>query len=83
MRVVIWRAIGNWQSNLVSVRNWMRNRRWSAKREPLPADEANVASAQLQLESYHGLSRDAWVWKQVDVGSQISSSDTAGIVVIT
>ncbi len=51
----------------------------------IKADEANVASAQLQLDWSRitapvsgrvGL-------KQVDVGNQISSSDTAGIVVIT
>ncbi len=51
----------------------------------LKADEANVASAQLQLEWSRitapvsgrvGL-------KQVDVGNQISSSDTTGIVVLT
>ena len=54
-------------------------------RGTIKADEANVASAQLQLDWSRitapvsgrvGL-------KQVDVGNQISSSDTAGIVVIT
>ncbi len=64
----------------------MRNERWSTKNPgAIKADEANVASARLQLDWSRitapvsgrvGL-------KQVDVGNQISSSDTAGIVVIT
>jgi multidrug efflux system membrane fusion protein len=51
----------------------------------IKADEAAVASAQLQLDwSRITAPIDGRVGlKQVDVGNQISSSDTAGIVVLT
>ncbi|KLV66629.1 multidrug transporter subunit MdtA [Citrobacter murliniae] len=51
----------------------------------IKADEASVASAQLQLDwSRVTAPVDGRVGlKQVDVGNQISSSDTTGIVVIT
>lgn len=51
----------------------------------IKADEASVASAQLQLDwSRITAPVDGRVGlKQVDVGNQISSGDTTGIVVIT
>ncbi|MDA8479616.1 MdtA/MuxA family multidrug efflux RND transporter periplasmic adaptor subunit [Citrobacter sp. Awk 4] len=51
----------------------------------IKADEASVASAQLQLDwSRITAPVDGRVGlKQVDIGNQISSSDTTGIVVIT
>lgn len=51
----------------------------------ITADEANVASAQLQLDWSRITAPVAGRvgLKQVDIGNQISSSDTAGIVVIT
>lgn len=51
----------------------------------LKADEASVASAQLQLDwSRITAPIDGRVGlKQVDIGNQISSSDTTGIVVLT
>ncbi|AXC76673.1 multidrug efflux RND transporter subunit MdtA [Salmonella enterica subsp. arizonae serovar 35:z4,z32:-] len=51
----------------------------------ITADEANVASAQLQLDWSRITAPVAGRvgLKQVDIGNQISSGDTAGIVVIT
>ncbi len=64
----------------------MPNRRWSVKpKAPLRLMTRSVASAQLQLDwSRITAPVDGRVGlKQVDVGNQISSGDTTGIVVIT
>ncbi len=53
MRVVIWRAINNWQKPITGFRQELDAQQALVSRNlegTIKADEANVASAQLQLD---------------------------------
>lgn len=82
-----WRVINNLvKTNLVSRQELDAQQALVSETEgTIKADEASVASAQLQLDwSRITAPVDGRVGlKQVDVGNQISSGDTTGIVVIT
>lgn len=81
-----WRVINNWQNQSRFPPELDAQQALVSETEgTIKADEASVASAQLQLDwSRITAPVDGRVGlKQVDVGNQISSGDTTGIVVIT
>ncbi len=86
-RAEISPAINNWSKPTLSpVRSWIPSSRWWLNPPVrLKADQAAVASAQLQLDWTRITAPiDGRVGlKQVDIGNQISSGDTTGIVVLT
>ena len=85
-KVALAQAQGQLAKDKATLANARRDlARYQQLAKTIKADEASVASAQLQLDwSRITAPVDGRVGlKQVDVGNQISSGDTTGIVVIT